>query len=154
MRILILGGSVFLGYHLVQSGLEAGHEITVFNRGLTDGGSPLPRVEKLTGNRDGDLTALEGKRWDAVIDTSGYVPRIVRDSARLLANSTDCYVFISSISVYEDFLELGRDEHSQVGQLADPASENVSEAYGPLKAACEQAVKDEMPGVRSLSVRD
>ncbi|RKP56842.1 NAD-dependent epimerase/dehydratase family protein [Cohnella endophytica] len=154
MKILILGGTAFLGHHLVHSALKAGHEVTIFNRGRTqtDSGQPFPGVEKLTGDRDGNLDSLKGKRWDAVIDTSAYVPRIARDSARLLADAVDRYVFISTISVYENFLEPGRDEGSPVGKLEDPASEDVGANYGPLKAACEQAVEEEIPG-RALMIR-
>src|SRR5437763_4317232 len=83
MKILILGGLSFLGRHFVEQGLAREHEMTVFTRGKTNA-DLYPEVEKLRGDRDGNLTALEGRRWDRVVDTSGYVPRIVRDSARLL----------------------------------------------------------------------
>src|SRR5579871_4949872 len=99
MKLLILGGTVFLGRHLVEAALARGHTITLFNRGQTNP-DLFPEAEKLRGKRDGDLTVLQGRRWDAVIDTSGYVPRIVRASAELLAASTNHYTFISSISAY------------------------------------------------------
>jgi 2'-hydroxyisoflavone reductase len=151
MKILILGGTVFLGYHLVQSARKAGHEITIFSRGKTNP-DLFPEVEKLVGDRDGDLTALVGRRWDAVIDTSGYIPRVVRDSVNLLANTTDHYTFISSISVYRDFLIPGVHELSPTIELEDPSIEDVSVAYGGLKALCEQEVQSGMPG-RALLIR-
>ncbi|RED54685.1 NAD-dependent epimerase/dehydratase family protein [Cohnella lupini] len=152
MKILILGGTVFLGHHLVHSAVRAGHEVTIFSRGITRAESVPDGVEKLIGNRDGNLDALAGKRWDAVIDTSGYVPRVVRLSAKLLATVTDHYTFISSVSVYRDFLTPGIDETGTIGTLSDPSTEDVGSAYGQLKALCEQAVEQEMPG-RALVIR-
>jgi len=99
MKILILGGTVFLGRHLVEAALAGGHDVTLFNRGQHNP-ELFPAVEKLRGDRDGDLSALEGRRWDAVIDTSGYVPRLVGASAALLAPNAGHYTFISSLSVY------------------------------------------------------
>jgi 2'-hydroxyisoflavone reductase len=110
-------------------------------------------VEKLRGDRDGGLGALEGRRWEAVVDTSGYVPRVVRASAELLADSVERYIFISSISVYSDVSVPGVSEISPVGKLKDETVEEVTdEAYGPLKALCEQAVEEAMPG-RALVMR-
>jgi 2'-hydroxyisoflavone reductase len=151
MKILILGGTVFLGYHLVQSATKAGHEVTIFSRGKTNP-DLFPKIEKLVGDRDGDLASLQGRRWDAVIDTSGYVPRVVRESVNLLKDVTDHYTFISSISVYRDFLKPGADENCAVGKLKDPLTEDVSVAYGELKALCEQEVLEGMPG-RALVIR-
>jgi 2'-hydroxyisoflavone reductase len=151
MRILILGGTVFVGYHLVQAALKAGHEVTIFTRGQTNP-ELLPDVEKLHGNRDGDLASLEGKQWDAVIDTSGYIPRLVRASAKLLAEAAPHYTFISSVSAYKDLSQPGATEDSPLGVLEDKSSEEVSKHYGELKALCEQAVEDEFPG-RALRIR-
>jgi 2'-hydroxyisoflavone reductase len=151
MRILILGGTVFLGYHLVQSATKAGHKVTIFYRGKSNP-DLFPDVEKLIGDRDGNLASLKGRRWDAVIDTSGYVPRIVSDSVNLLKDLTDHYSFLSSISVYRDFLEAGADENCAVGELEDPSTEDVSVAYGELKALCEQEVMEGMLG-RALVIR-
>jgi 2'-hydroxyisoflavone reductase len=151
MRILLLGGTVFLGYHLVQAALKAGHEVTIFTRGQTNP-ELFPDVEKLQGDRDGNLASLEGKKWDAVIDTSGYVPRIVRDSAKLLADSAQHYTFISSVSVYKDLSQPGVSEGSSVGELEDKSTEEVRKYYGELKALCEQAIEDEFPG-RALNIR-
>jgi len=152
MKLLILGGTIFLGRHLVEAALAQGHEITLFNRGQHNP-DLYPAVEHLRGDRDGDLTALNGRRWDAVIDTCGYVPRVVRASAELLSGAVEHYTFISSISVYADFGSAAIDERSPVGTLADPTVEEITgESYGPLKALCEQAVQQALPN-RTLIVR-
>src|SRR5918995_1251741 len=152
MDLLILGGTGFLGRYLVEAALGEGHRPTLFNRGLSEPGL-FPEVEKLEGDRDGDLSALQGRRWDAVIDTCGYVPRVVGASARLLADAVDHYTFVSSISVYSDDIALGADEGAQVRELPDPRVEEVTgETYGGLKALCERAAEEEIPG-RGLNVR-
>src|SRR4051812_26608711 len=102
MKLLVLGGTKFLGRHVVEAALERGDEVTIFNRGPHNT-ELYPGVEKLRGDRDGGLEALRGRRWDAAVDTSGYVPRVVRASAELLSDLVDLYVFISSVSVYPDF---------------------------------------------------
>jgi 2'-hydroxyisoflavone reductase len=146
LRVLILGGTAFLGPACVEAALVRGHTVTLFNRGRTNP-HLFPDLEKLRGDRDGDLDALRGRTWDAVIDTSGYVPRHVDLSARLLAAAVDHYVFVSSISVYADFATVGMDETAPVGVLDDQATEQVTDAtYGPLKARCEQAAEGAMPG--------
>ncbi|HYH85893.1 MAG TPA: NAD-dependent epimerase/dehydratase family protein [Pyrinomonadaceae bacterium] len=151
MKLLILGGTKFLGRHLVEVALAGGHEVTLFNRGQNNP-DLFPEVEKLRGDRDGGLDALRGRRWDAVVDTSGYVPRVVRASAEMLAESVGMYVFISSMSVYADFGQ-PNDEDSPVGTLEDENVEEITgETYGPLKALCEQAAEATMPG-RVLNVR-
>src|SRR5215475_233331 len=109
MKLLIVGGTVFLGRALVDTALARGHTITLFNRGQHHA-ELYPDVEKLRGDRDGDLDALRGRRWDAVIDTCGYVPRVVRASAEQLADAVGHYTFISSISVYSDLSRAGSDE--------------------------------------------
>jgi len=153
MKLLILGGTVFLGRHLVEVALARGHEVTLFNRGRHNP-DLFPNVEKLRGNRDTDIAALQGRCWDAVIDTCGNVPRVVRTSAELLANAVGHYTFISSISVYADFPDtLGIDEGYGVGTLVDPTVEAINgETFGPLKALCEQAAEQVMPG-RVLTIR-
>jgi 2'-hydroxyisoflavone reductase len=148
----MLGGTVFLGRHLVNSALARGHTVTIFTRGMHDA-DHLPAVERLRGNRDGDLAALEGRRWDAAIDTSGFVPRIVRASAELLAGSVEHYTFVSSISVFRDFRARGMDETAPVATLSDPSVEEVTgDTYGALKALCERAAEAAMLG-RVLNVR-
>ncbi len=146
LKILILGGTKFLGPELVEAARARGHTLTLFNRGKTNPGL-FPDVEKLHGDRDdGTLDALRGRAWDVVIDTSGFVPRKVKATAELLAASGQ-YVFISSISVYDKPPATGVDESGRVGTLKDPAVEKVDElTYGPLKAACERAAEAAMPG--------
>ncbi len=156
MKLLILGGTVFLGRHLVEAALERGHQVTLFNRGQHNP-ELFPNVEKLRGDRDPNvgegLFALAGRRWDVVIDTCGYIPRIVQASAELLAGAVARYVFISSLSVYADFSQPGMDESAPVAVLEDPTVEKVTgETYGPLKALCEQAAEAALPG-RVLNIR-
>ncbi len=165
MKLLILGGTKFLGRHLVELALAGGHEVTLFNRGQLNPGL-FPEVEKLRGDRDGGLGVLKGRRWDAVIDPSGFSPRVVRDSAALLADAVEHYTFVSSLSVYRDTSVPGVDENYPVGVItgeqlreaeALPQSELTTapffgEIYGPLKALCEQAAEGAMPG-RVLNVR-
>ena len=141
MRVLILGGTTFLGRHLVEAAQSNGHVVTLFNRGRTNP-DLFPDVEKLIGNRDGGLTALLGRKWDAVIDTSGYVPRVVRQSCSLLKEQVGTYIFVSSISAYGDFSAVGIDEEAPVGEMEDPTSEDVHANYGALKALCEKEVQD------------
>jgi 2'-hydroxyisoflavone reductase len=150
MRLLVLGGTKFLGRHLAALALEQGHEVTLFTRGQTNP-ELFPEAEHLRGDRDGDLGALAGREWDAVIDPSGYVPRVVRQSAELLRDAVGRYVFVSSVSVYAD-QSRGPSESSPTAELEDPASEDVSADYGALKAACEQ-VLDEVYGPRVAHVR-
>jgi 2'-hydroxyisoflavone reductase len=151
LRILILGGTRFIGVHITEYALARGHTVTFFNRGRTKT-ELLPQVERLKGDRDGQLDALRERDFDAVIDTSGYVPRHVRLSAELLAPRVTQYVFVSTLSVYPDF-SVPRDESSPVGRLADESVEKVDgETYGPLKALCEQAAERAMPG-RTTIVR-
>ena len=155
MQLLILGGTVFLGRHIIEAALAPGHEITLFNRGQHHA-ELYPDLEKLRGDRDGGLNALKGRTWDAVVDTCGYVPRLVRDAVRLLADAVDHYTFISTLSVYNDFRVRGLSEEAAVRTLADETIEEVTAGsrgtYGPLKALCEQAAEAVMPG-RVLSVR-
>ena len=102
LRILILGGTGFTGPHQVQYAVARGHKVSVFNRGKTNPGSVPAGVERLQGDRNGDLEALKGKKWDAVIDVPTTLPRWVRTAAEVLKDSVDQYVFISTISVYAD----------------------------------------------------
>jgi 2'-hydroxyisoflavone reductase len=152
MDLLILGGTVFLGRALVETAIARQHRLTLFNRGRSNPGL-FPQVEELLGERDGGLEALRGRRWEAVIDTCGYVPRLVQQSARLLAPVVGHYTLISSISVYAGFSRPVMDESAPLGTLKDELIEQVNgETYGPLKALCEQAAVREMTG-RVLVVR-
>jgi 2'-hydroxyisoflavone reductase len=146
LRILILGGTAFLGPAVVYAARRRGHEITLFNRGKTNA-NLFPDLETLIGDRDAKIDPLRGRDWDAVVDTSGYFPRLVKDSARLLADHVQQYAFISSISVYSRFDEPGIDEDFPVGTIDDPSIEKITEgSYGPLKALCEQEAEKALPG--------
>lgn len=146
MKILVLGGKRFLGIALVDAILQAGHTPTLFNRGLTNP-ELFPKVKNLIGNRDGDLNALKRRKWDAVIDTSGFVPRIVKQSAEFLSGRCQSYTFISSISVYKDFKQPDISEDYPLAQLEDPTEEDYTgDAYGPLKALCEYEIQQNFDG--------
>ena len=145
LRLLILGGTAFLGPEIVAAAKARDWTITLFNRGKTNP-HLFPELEKLHGDRNGDLKSLEGRKWDAVIDTSGYVPRHVHDSATLLKDAVKHYVFISTISVYEELSKPGMDESAPVAKLADETTEKVTgETYGALKALCEKAAQSSIP---------
>ncbi len=141
MQILILGGTQFLGRHTVDAALARGHEVTLFNRGQTRP-ELFPDVEKLLGDRDGNLDAVRGRSFDAVVDTSGYVPRIVAETMDALGE-VGHYTFVSSISVYAD-VSTPPTEESPVAELKEP-TEEWREAYGELKADCEDEVRARFP---------
>jgi 2'-hydroxyisoflavone reductase len=179
MKLLILGGTVFVGRHLAEAARVRGHSVTLFNRGTRSNTSDLAGtrsntsdlagtrsntsdlagsdIEYLIGNRDPaiepGLAALENGTWDAVIDTSGYVPRLVEASAQALHGRVGRYCFVSSISVYQNFAATGTDEAAAVGQLAEPTEEITGESYGPLKVLCERAVQEIYGDGQSLIVR-
>jgi 2'-hydroxyisoflavone reductase len=138
MRMLVLGGTEFLGRHVVDAALEHGHDVTLFNRGRTRP-ELFPTVEKLRGDRDGGVGALRGRSFDAVVDTSGYVPRIVAETIDALGE-VGHYTFVSSISVYAS-LATPPTETSPVAELDEP-TEEWREAYGELKALCEDVVRE------------
>ena len=151
MKILIIGGTRFLGRHLVESALARGHEVTLFNRGKSNP-DLFKQVQTIRGDREKDLDQISGK-YDAVIDTCGYFPRIVRMSAEALKGKARSYVFISSISVYAGFSKIGINESDPVGKIEDETIEEITgESYGPLKALCENAVQD-IFGEQALIVR-
>src|SRR4051812_44600167 len=132
MRILIIGGTSFVGRHIAQVALARGHELTLFNRGKTNPGL-FPEAEHIRGNRDDGLVELEGRSFDAVVDPSGYFPRIVRMSADALKDRVGRYLFISTISVYGE-LKSGPDENAPVATIEDPTVEEITNgSYGPLK---------------------
>ena len=152
MRLLLLGGPKFVGRAVIDVALARGHEVTLFNRGTTGAGL-YPELDRVVGDRDGGLEGLRGREWDAVVDTSGYLPRVVGQSAGLLADADAVghYVFVSSISVYASFAEVV-DEGSELAELSAPGSEDISADYGALKALCEREVDTAFPG-RSTAVR-
>lgn len=141
LRILILGGTGFIGPHFVRTLRAGGHTLTLFNRGKRNPGL-FPDVETLNGDRNGPVDALRNRDWDVVIDNSGYLPKQVRLSAELLKEHTQYYLFISSISAYADLTPPDIDEDYKLAQLKDPNSENISADYGALKAACEKIVEE------------
>ena len=143
MKLLILGGTAFLGRHITKAALNKGHQVTLFNRNKTNT-SLYPDVERLQGDRDGGLEVLRNRTWDAVLDLSGFVPRLVGDTCRLLQNSVDHYLFVSTCSVYD--LEITQTEINEASPLLPTAGieteDWVSPAHGPLKRLCEQTVTD------------
>jgi 2'-hydroxyisoflavone reductase len=153
VKVLILGGTLFLGRHVVEAALARGDEVTIFNRGHTNRGL-FPEVEELHGDRDeGDLAALEGRQFDAVIDTSARIPRWVREVGAELDGRAAHYTFVSSASVYANPSRPGFDESAPVQTLSDPTSEEILDAatYGALKALGERAAAEAFP--RLLSIR-
>ena len=162
MKLLVLGGTRFVGRHFVMAALARGHEVTLFNRGrhrATNPSDHLTNVETIYGDRNSDLGKLQGRRWDAVVDTSGYLPRTVRASAEVLSDSVERYVFISSQSVYADVSVAGVDETAPLATLTSEQLEQANaidssgqtsavtygKMYGGLKALCEQAVEEVFP---------
>jgi 2'-hydroxyisoflavone reductase len=151
LKLLVLGGTGFLGPAFVNAALARGHTVTLFNRGKTRP-ELFPNVEKLQGDRDpkkGEgLKALEGRRWDAVLDNSGYYPRMVKASAELLAPNAAQYVYISSISAYANNDVPYENESGPTAKLADPTVETMGpkfENFGGLKRLCEEAVEQAFP---------
>ena len=154
MRILVLGGTRFLGRHLVEALLARGHAVTLFNRGRS-APALFPGVRELHGERDGGLDALarEPGDWDAVVDTCGYLPRVVAQSCALLRGRAARYLFVSSVSAYASMDQPGMDEDAPLAVLDDPASEDVPKHYGALKAACESVVREAFGEASALVVR-
>ena len=166
MDLLILGGTRFLGRHLGAAARARGHRLTLFHRG-THAGAPAPGVETIVGDRNRDLAKLQGRRWDAVVDSSGYHPQTVRRSAEALQAAVGQYVFISSVSVYANLsVSPGVDETAALAELtaeqlreagAIDASGEVTAAtygrmYGGLKVLCEAAAEEVFPN-RVLTIR-
>jgi 2'-hydroxyisoflavone reductase len=149
--VLVLGGTVFLGRHVVGEALARGDEVTLFNRGRSDPGA-FPELETIRGDRERDLGLLAGRRFDVVVDTSAYLPRVAQASAWALAGAVERYVLVSSCSVYADATTPNDELTAPLAQLDEPGSEDVGAHYGALKALCEQAVEQEIPG-RALHVR-
>ena len=158
MDILILGGTRFLGRFIVEYALEKGHQVTLFNRGNNP--DIFPDLEQLTGDRNGDLKALQGRTWDAVIDTSGFIPKQLETSGRVLKDVAH-YTFISTCSVYQNNFDPGIDEDGEVLTLSEEKLTEITNSedkallgqyYGHLKAMSEQAIEKELPG-KVLTIR-
>jgi nucleoside-diphosphate-sugar epimerase len=158
LKILVLGGSRFLGRTFVKEALRRNNELTIFNRGIQNPG--IKDVEVLTGNRFGNLKALQNRYWDVVLDTSGFIPYTVQNTTNLLKDRVKHYTFISSISVYQDWVQENLDENyptleislEEANKLSMDADGPIYEYYGHFKALCEQIAEKNMPG-RVLNVR-
>jgi len=150
LKLLVFGGTGFLGRHVVEAALASGHEVTLFNRGLTNP-ELFPEVERIVGDRDGDLAGLRGRQFDAVLDVPARVPRHVRLSTEALAG-VGHYTFVSSISVYRDFSVPGIAESAPLREYEPTMGDDDMETYGSRKAECERIVADAFPG-RALIVR-
>jgi len=138
MRILVVGGTAFVGRHIAQAAADAGHDLTLFHRGKT-GTELFSQATHLTGDRNEDLSALAGGEWDATIDVSAYFPRQVRALAAALGTRSGRYVFISSVSAYSASVPPNYDESAPLAEVGDPEETEVTEQnYGGLKVACEQ----------------
>lgn len=143
--LLILGGTGFIGPHLSQEALRLGWKVTHFNRGRHSPGG-VAEVETLIGDRNGQIDALRGRKWDAVIDDTGQIPKYVKMSAELLAPNVGYCLYISSISAYASFAK-PNDENSPTGKLADPNVDKITaETYGPMKALCERYSSEAFKG--------
>ncbi|MEZ6002604.1 MAG: NAD-dependent epimerase/dehydratase family protein [Planctomycetota bacterium] len=151
LRILVIGGTQFVGRHFVEAARAAGHQVTLFHRGKTGKGL-FPGLEEVFGDRERNLGCL-GRRFDWVVDTCGYVPRVVRIATEALAKRTERFLFISTVSVYGDFSIPGLDESAAVATIDDPETETVDgRTYGALKALCEDVVLEAF-GDRALIPR-
>ena len=142
MKILVIGGTRFVGKHFVAAALAAGHEVALFHRGRT-GSDLFPEATHLTGDRNSDLEALTEGEWDATVDVCAYVPSQVRSLAEVLEERGGRYLFVSSVSAYAPPEGPGIDEDAPLAQLDDPSTEDVTDqTYGGLKALCEAAALD------------
>lgn len=145
MKLLIVGGTRFLGRHLARQALDAGHRVTLLHRGKSNA-VLFPEAEHRIGDRDGDLAVLREGLWDAVIDTSAYVPRQVRTMTQALKGRVGHYQLVSTISVYADLSLPGTEESAALATLADPSTEVIDgDSYGGLKALCERALLEALP---------
>jgi 2'-hydroxyisoflavone reductase len=150
MKILVIGGGQFVGWHFVEAALARGHELTLFNRG---NGVVPPGVAHIRGDREGDLSMLAGQRFDAVVDVCGYLPREVDRMAERLQGQVGRYLFVSSISVYADFTR-ANDESSPVATIEDTDTDVVDgRTYGPLKALCEATLQRRWAASQTVIVR-
>ena len=146
MNLLVLGGTRFVGRAIVEAALARDHDVTVFNRGTNP--DIFPEIARITGDRDvlGDVAQLADRYWDAVVDVNAYRPDSVRSVLHPLHDRVEHYLFISTISVYSDPMEIGADEHAPVWQVDDTISSRDPRAYGGLKVLCEQMLQDRVRG--------
>ena len=156
MRLLVIGGTSFVGRHTVEIAVEDGHEVAVFHRGRTNGDLLAGRVDHRLGDRNApDYASLDtDETWDAVLDVSAYVPRHVHQLADVVAARTGHYVHVSSISAYDEDVITADEDSPLAADLADPSTEDVTgETYGPLKAMCERAGVARFGETRTAIVR-
>jgi nucleoside-diphosphate-sugar epimerase len=158
MKILVIGGTSFIGLHLVEQALDRGHEVTMFNRGRTNPAA-FPGVERLAGDRERteDVSILGGREWDAVVDTCGFDHRVVARSSEWLGGRVGHYTFVSSIAVYADLSRSNTEEDARLGlegDLDNPIERPYggSSLYGPMKVRCEEIIARAFPD-RWLVVR-
>ena len=152
VKLLVIGGTRFVGRAFVEQAVRDGHDVTVFHRSASEP-EDFPSVEHLHGDRDGQLGLLRGRSWDAVLDTCGYVPRVVREAAAVLQDFAGHYTFVSTLSVHPDDMPAGSTEQAPTHQPPFPQTETVTvETYGPLKVACEREAKRAF-GNRCLIIR-
>ena len=143
MRLLIIGGTRFVGRHMAEAAIDRGHDVTVFHRGKT-GADELPKATHILGDRDKDLSGLDGKEWDATIDACAYVPRQVSEVAKALGSRAGQVAFVSTVSVYAEPIPVGADEDAPLAVLDDKTTEEVTEeTYGGLKVECERVARQE-----------
>ncbi|TYS61310.1 SDR family oxidoreductase [Sutcliffiella horikoshii] len=158
MKILVIGGTRFLGRFIVEEALKQGHEVTMFNRG--NHVDLFPQVECIVGDRNKDLSLLETGKWDVAIDTCGYTPKALAEATRVLADKVDHYTFVSSISVYKDWIPSNIKEdypvqsltEKQIEEIGYGTQEEINAHYGALKAESERAAEENMPN-KVLHVR-
>lgn len=152
MRILIIGGTSFVGRHIAQAAVDAGHDVTLFHRGRTGAGL-FPQATHLTGDRNEDLSALRDGEWAATVDVCAYLPRQVRALADALGGRGGHHLFISTASVYRTPVAPGFDESAPLAELADPETQEITaQTYGGLKVLCERAAT-ELHGAGTTIVR-
>jgi 2'-hydroxyisoflavone reductase len=152
VKLLVIGGTRFAGRAFVEQAVGHGHDVTVFHRATSEP-ADFPDVEHLHGDRDGQLGLLEGRRWDAVLDTCAFFPRAVRETAATLRGAAGHYTLVSTLSVHPEDLPAGSTEATGVHQPPFPQTEQVTaETYGPLKVACEREATQAF-GDRCLIIR-
>ena len=145
MKLLVLGGTLFVGRAVVEQALVLGHEVAMFNRGKTNPGL-FPDVEHIVGDRNIDVAGLRGRKFDAAIDTSAYYPRQVATVVEAIGNGIGHYTFVSSVSAYADHDTPGADESDALATVTDPGNELTGGDYGGFKALCERVLEAALPG--------
>ena len=151
MKILVIGGTSFIGRHLVEASIKNGHEVVLFNRGKTNPGV-FEGIRHIQGDRRTDAHLLENEKWDAVLDTCGYTPNDLTPVLEAVMNNTNTYMFISTISVYDNYEQGRPNEESSMHTNQIETDEVTGETYGPLKVMCEELVNQAF-GNKALIIR-